>query len=41
MKFVLLGPTGSGKGTQADLLNKKFDIPHLKTDNLINEQIRL
>jgi adenylate kinase len=40
MKFVLLGPTGSGKGTQADLLNKKFDIPHIKTDNLINEQIR-
>ncbi|HPJ38101.1 MAG TPA: nucleoside monophosphate kinase [Spirochaetota bacterium] len=41
MKFVLLGPTGSGKGTQADLLNKKFDIPHIKIDNLIREQIRL
>lgn len=41
MKFVLLGPTGSGKGTQAHLLNKKFDIPHIKTENLINEQVRL
>ncbi len=39
MKFVLIGPPGSGKGTQAEFLNQKFDIPHIKPENVIAEEI--
>ena len=31
MYLVLLGPPGSGKGTQAQRLIKRFDIPHVST----------
>ena len=29
MKLIFFGPPGSGKGTQANLLAKKINIPHL------------
>lgn len=35
MRFVLLGPPGAGKGTQADLLAERFDIPHVATGDLL------
>ena len=31
MKLILFGPPGSGKGTQASLISKKNNIPHLST----------
>ena len=31
MYLVLLGPPGSGKGTQAQRLIQRFDIPHIST----------
>lgn len=34
MRFVLLGPPGSGKGTQAKELAKRFSIDHLSTGDL-------
>ena len=39
MRFILLGPPGAGKGTQADALMKKFDIPMISTGNILREAI--
>lgn len=39
MKLVLIGPQGSGKGTQAKLLKKKFDTPHISTGDMFRENI--
>lgn len=36
---VLIGPPGSGKGTQADLMAEKFDLFHLETSKLGEEKI--
>lgn len=35
MKIVLLGPPGAGKGTQGELLAKKFNLPRLSVGALI------
>ena len=29
MNLIILGPQGSGKGTQADLLSEKFQLEHV------------
>lgn len=39
MRLVLIGPPGSGKGTQAAILGKEFDIPHISTGDLFREHI--
>lgn len=39
LNIVLFGPPGAGKGTQADLLIKKFDLIHLSTGDLLRCQI--
>ena len=31
MKLILLGAPGAGKGTQADIIKKKLDIPTIST----------
>jgi adenylate kinase len=36
---VLLGPPGAGKGTQAEKLAEKLQIPHLSTGELFRENI--
>ncbi|MGZ3632936.1 MAG: adenylate kinase [Parachlamydiaceae bacterium] len=38
---LLLGPPGSGKGTQALTLAKDLGIPHISTGDLFRENIRL
>ena len=35
MKLILFGPTSSGKGTQASLLAKKINIPHLSVGDIL------
>jgi cytidylate kinase len=41
MRIVLLGPPGAGKGTQALLITKKYDIPHISTGEILREQVAL
>ncbi len=39
MKLILFGPPGSGKGTQASLLAKKINIPHLSTGDILRSKL--
>lgn len=39
MKIILLGAPGSGKGTQAEVICKKYQIPHISTGNIIRESL--
>ncbi len=34
MKLLLMGPVGCGKGTQAALISKKYNIPHISTGEI-------
>jgi len=38
--LILLGPPGSGKGTQAVTLSKKLNIPHISTGDLFRFNIK-
>lgn len=39
MRLILLGAPGAGKGTQAELINKRYHIPVIGTGNLIREAV--
>ncbi len=39
MRFVLFGPPGVGKGTQAKLLCEEFGIPHFSTGDLLRAAV--
>jgi len=39
VRLVLLGPPGAGKGTQAEKLAEKLQIPHLSTGELFRANI--
>ena len=40
MKIVMLGAPGAGKGTQAKMIAKKCDIPHISTGDIFRENIK-
>ena len=39
LNIVLFGAPGCGKGTQSELLEKRFSLRHISTGNIIREQI--
>jgi len=40
MKLILMGPVGSGKGTQAGLISKEFNIPAISTGEIFRSNIK-
>ena len=40
MKLILLGAPGAGKGTQAEVISKKLNIPTISTGNILREAIK-
>jgi adenylate kinase len=41
MRLILIGPPGSGKGTQANLLSSRMGLYHFGTGDILREAIRL
>lgn len=40
MNLVFLGPPGSGKGTQASIIARKYNLLHLATGDIFREEIQ-
>jgi adenylate kinase len=40
LRIVLFGPQGSGKGTQAEMLAKKYNLPVLATGDIFRREIK-
>jgi len=38
MKIILIGPQGSGKGTQGELMSAQYKIPHIDVGELFREE---
>ena len=39
MQLIFLGPPGAGKGTQAKILSKQWEIPHISTGEILRQAI--
>ena len=40
MKIVFMGPPGAGKGTQAEKIIEKYQIPHISTGDMFRKAIK-
>lgn len=40
LRTILLGPPGAGKGTQAQKIVEKYNVPHISTGDIFRENIK-
>ena len=40
MKIIMLGAPGAGKGTQAEMICEKYNIPHVSTGDIFRANIK-
>ena len=40
MNIILLGAPGAGKGTQAEIISERLNIPTISTGNIIREALK-
>lgn len=40
LRTILLGPPGAGKGTQAQKIVDKYDVPHISTGDIFRDNIK-
>src|SRR3989338_1182136 len=40
MKLIIIGPPGSGKGSQAELLENKLNLKHIPLGEILRDEIR-
>jgi len=40
LNFIFLGAPGAGKGTQAEILSLRLDIPHISTGEMLREELK-
>ena len=40
LRLMIIGPPGVGKGTQAEMIKKEFDLCHLSTGNILRDAVQ-
>jgi adenylate kinase len=40
VRMILMGPPGAGKGTQAKVLQERFDVPHVSSGDLLRSAVQ-
>ena len=40
MRLIILGPPGSGKGTQAKLIAKRYKLRNISVGNVLRKEVK-